>query len=251
VVLAVGFVLVGLIVLEGALTLLALMVRTSDQGSQTITVPGRALTISAGSGDVHVIGGTDAAPHVAWTSHYSFIDPKVTVRQVGNELKVSTSCGSFTLLPVFCSTSIDVFVPAALDVSAASSAGDVTVSGISGAVTLESSAGDVRFDDITGAVDAHSSAGDVVGRGLRSTVVTARSDAGDVRLTFVVPPTQVKADSSAGDVRITLPGDERLYAVDAGTSAGDTNVGVKTSSESPYAVSAHSSAGDVAVQYPG
>ena len=248
--LAIGGIVAGLAILEGALAMLGLMLHTTASGAQSLTGITHTLAVTSDSGDVHLVGSADGQPHVTWTSHYSIRKPHVTVRQEGNRVVLTSGCGIWLgVIPGLCSTDIEVALPAETDVTVDSSAGDVSAVGLSGALRLSSGAGDVSVDDVSGAITARSSAGDVTGRHVRSARVDARSDAGDVRLTFAAEPDVVRAESSAGDVVITLPAGERLYAVEAGTSAGDTHNSVRTSSESPYVVTAHSSAGDVTVRY--
>ena len=248
--LAIGGIVASLAIVEGALTLLGLMLHTTASGTQSLTGITHTLAVTSDSGDVHLVSSADGQPHVTWKSHYSIRRPHVTVRQEGDRVILTSGCGVWLgVIPGMCSTAIEVALPADTAVTVDSSAGDVSAVGLTGALRLSSGAGDVLVDDVSGTITARSSAGDVLGRRVRSARVDARSDAGDVRLTFAAEPDVVRAESSAGDVVVTLPAGERLYAVEAGTSAGSTYKSVRTSSESPYVVTAHSSAGDVTVRY--
>ena len=248
--LAIGGIVAGLAVVEGALALLGLMLHTTTTGAQALTGLAHTVAVTSDSGDVHLVNSADGQPHVTWKSHYSIRKPHVSVRQEGNRIVLSSGCGTWLgVMPGLCSTEIEVALPTDSDVTVDSSAGDVSAVGLTGPLRLSSSAGDISVDDVSGTLTARSSAGDVTGHRVRSARVDARSDAGDVQLTFAAEPDVVRAESSAGDVVVTLPSGERLYAVDAGTSAGDTHNSLRTSSESPYTVTAHSSAGDVTVRY--
>jgi DUF4097 and DUF4098 domain-containing protein YvlB len=98
---------------------------------------------------------------------------------------------------------VTLTVPADVDVTAKSSAGRVSATGLEGSADLESSAGRVDVRDHSGELRAHSSAGVVVVEGLASDDAEISSSAGTVDVTAVEPPRNLVAESSAGDVTVT------------------------------------------------
>ncbi|HEY1967134.1 MAG TPA: DUF4097 family beta strand repeat-containing protein [Pseudonocardia sp.] len=113
-------------------------------------------------------------------------------------------------------------------------------------VTLRNGAGDITVTGFAGPVDARTSSGGVRGRQLTAKTVTAKSEAGDVELSFTQPPDQVDASSSAGDVEIKLPGGVG-YDVRAHTSTGEPEVNVRQQDDSPHKIEAKTSAGSVQI----
>jgi DUF4097 and DUF4098 domain-containing protein YvlB len=128
-----------------------------------------------------------------------------------------------------CITDYRIEVPRELAVEIDTEAGDVSVSGVGGSVTIDADVGDV---DATA---------------LAAATVKATSDAGDVRLSFATAPTSLVADSGAGDVELVLPRGE--YAVETESDAGDTSVsGLIRYDLAPHSVEASSDAGDVTIR---
>ena len=160
---------------------------------------------------------------VSWTMRA----PRLTQRMDGGTLVVRSSCP----FGFGCSGRVRLEVPASVD------------------VRVHSSAGAVRADGLSGAVDLSTSAGSVRGTQLKSTVVRATSSAGSVRVELTAEPTRVVASSSAGSVTVLLPQGSATYRVSATTSAGSSQVDVRTDPASDRVVDVHSSAGSVRVAY--
>jgi hypothetical protein len=223
-VLAAGVVFSLALIAYGVLWLVAVLGRTSEERRSTLPASGGRLVVSAGSGDVLVVAGGGDQVEVTAHLRYGLRAPRLEQTAGADGVRLSADCGFWALN---CSVAYTVAVPAGLPVEARSSAGDVTVRGLSRPVRVQSSAGDVR------------------GIGLRSTDVTAGSSAGDVRLSFTDAPRRVEARTSAGDVELLLPGGG--YRVDADSGAGDVRVDVPQDPGSDRWIRARSSAGDVRV----
>lgn len=193
----------------------------------------RVVDVDVAAESVVVVAGTAASTDVRLdrTISWSWKKPTFSQRQEGDRLVVRSSCPfSFGR---GCGGTVRLVVPPATTVRAATSAGAVRATGLSGVLVLNSSAGSVEAT------------------GLRSPDVTATSSAGSVRLTFSVAATKVRADSSAGSVEVALPQGTESYRVNADSSAGSTDVTVRTDPAAHRALDVQSSAGSVRVGYAG
>ena len=172
--------------------------------------------------------------------------PDVSWRVEGSTLFYDGNCRWFDSR---CGIDVGLRTARNARIAASISGGDVEVQGMTGQLDLRSDSGEVHVDDSTGDMNLASSGGDVQGRRLGAERVTAESSGGDVRLEFSGVPREVVADSSAGDVEIVLPPGPAAYRVDTTSSAGDTNVGVRTDPNSNRSIRVSSSAGNVTVRY--
>ena len=162
---------------------------------------------------------------IAW----SLKRPTISQRREGDRLVVRSSCPA--QIGRGCSGTVRLLVPPDTEVRASSSAGSVRVVGLAGTVQLDSSAGSVEAID------------------LFSANLSASSSAGSVSLSFAAAPTLVSATSSAGTVEVLVPRGNETYRVDAGSSAGSSDVSVRTDPGSPRVLRARSSAGSVRIDY--
>ena len=126
-----------------------------------------------------------------------------------------------------CGIAYDVTVPPSLAVTVVDNAGEVTVSGIAGAVDVTAAAGHVEGDD------------------LRAPSVRVQASAGAVNLTFAAPPDEVTAHSNAGEVTVAVPSGS--YAVDASTKAGARTMNVPDDPAAKRRLRVSSNAGAVMV----
>jgi Putative adhesin len=189
-----------------------------------------ALSVSSQCGSVTVDAGGSGATTVRASLRWSFGKPVLTETESGGTTRLKVRCPLIDL-GVGSALDLRVTLPSDTVVTVSSSAGDVDVTGLSGALTLDSSAGSI------------------VASGLSSARVSARSSAGDVQLAFVDPPQAVVASSSAGGVTVLVPRAGVSYQVDSSSSAGSTDVAVPTDPQATRTIRASSSAGDVTVGY--
>jgi hypothetical protein len=169
-------------------------------------------------------------------------------RRSDGTLALSSSCP--ILFGGSCDVDYEIAVPAGTAVRVDAGGGDVVAEDLVSTlpVQLASSAGDVTVTGVTTpALRLRSSAGDVDASGVRADSVAAESSAGDVVLSLRSTPRRVDVDSSAGDVELVLP--DETYRIDARTSAGDVDDrGVRTDPSSPRVIHARSSAGDITIE---
>jgi DUF4097 and DUF4098 domain-containing protein YvlB len=114
------------------------------------------------------------------------------------------------------------------------------------AVRVHTGAGAIRLTGLTGDVTADTAAGEVEGTGLGSAHTSVHSRAGRISLGYRAAPSTVDVQTAAGEVEIRLPGTES-YAVDAGTTAGETTIGVPTDPAADRKITAHTVAGKVTI----
>jgi hypothetical protein len=163
VVAAVGAVLLGLIALGAGLLVGALSGKgplgqtRTEQLSTTTTTDAVRVDNSCGPVKVREGGGGVVRTQARVTTRFG-TTPRVTSREEGGRVVVSTHCGSL----FGGSVELTVEVPPAAEVNAQSSAGSVQADGLSGALTLSSSAGSVSGVALRSAqVNDQSSAGSV------------------------------------------------------------------------------------------
>jgi hypothetical protein len=193
-----------------------------------VSEPVQKVIVASDAGDVDVVATDTDRITISQTMRWLTHEPSPERTVADGVLRLNDSCGGSWA--VFrCETNYRIEVPRDLAVEVDVDAGNVSVSGVAGAVSLRSDAGDLEG---TGLVSAH---------------VKATTDAGHVELAFATAPTAIEAASDAGDVTIELPSAE--YAIDAGTDAGDTSVdGIVSYDLAAHSVSAHSDAGDVTIR---
>ena len=165
---------------------------------------------------------------IAW----SLKKPSFTEQQEGDTLVIRSSCG--ITFGRGCSGKVHLVVPADVRVHAHSSAGYVGVTGLTGPLDLSSSAGHV--DGVR--LASHGRAGRLLGR-LGRAVLQRGADLGEGDL-------QRGLGRGPGAAPAT-----RAYRVDADSSAGSSDVSVRTDPSSSRTIVAHSSAGSVDVSYGG
>jgi Putative adhesin len=227
VLLVVGGLVVVALVGYGVLQIASWVGLTTVTEETSLTPRGDQLRVDA-DGDVQLVPRSGTDVRVRTTAKYGVWRPKLEAVTDDAGVRLRSHCSPLTSS---CSVSYRVEVPAGITkVQVNSSAGnvDVTAAGISDAL-LQSSAGDVRAE-------------------LAGGTVTAKSSAGEVRLTFTAPPDSVTAESSAGDVLVELPATPGGYRVTADSSAGTTEVSVPRNDESSRRIDVHSSAGDARVR---
>ncbi len=226
---------------------------------QTYSEQVSRIEIYTNSGDVEIVSTPGQDVLVERRSRVSSGAPRYDEGVSGDTLRLDARCPSIDwfLFGPICDIQYIVQVPAGVDVSAATDAGDMFVRDLDGDVELTSDAGDMDLSDLSGDLVAYTDAGNIQALGLTSAAVDVTSDAGDLDLDFQQPPDVVSAQTDAGDIEIALPdeldpdGDQVSYVVDVFTDAGDTVVDVAYDSQSSRTITALTDAGDVLIRYRG
>jgi hypothetical protein len=142
-----------------------------------------------------------------------------------------------------CQSEYVLQVPAATEVEARADSGDVTVAGLTGAVSLTSGSGDLELRDASGRVRVTTNSGDVTATALRSSSVEAQTNTGDVTLAFAAPPGQAAVTTNTGDIELAVP--PGRYRTSADTVSGRRDVTVPGDTASSSALTVRSNSGDV------
>jgi len=240
----VAIVAVGVGVLNAAAALARKTERTHGVFPGTV----RSVDISSSGGSIHLIGGEGSETTVDALIGLGLGRPSHREELEGDRLVIrSGDCG--VLAGSSCSVDYTIHAPQGVHVTAASSGGDITVSGAN--VDLSSSGGDVTLHGVTTEARVHSSGSNVTTHGLVGDSVDVESSGGDVTLSFAAPPMQVVADSRGGSVVIEVPDTPDTYRVVTYSSGGDATTRIRTDPTSSRLIHASSSGGDVSVLYRG
>jgi DUF4097 and DUF4098 domain-containing protein YvlB len=116
-----------------------------------------------------------------------------------------------------------------------------------GPLTVDRLTGDITAESLTGPLDLRSQAGEITGHALRTEVLRAESEDGDVRLELVVPPRTVEITAENGEVDLAVPA-ATAYRVDARADTGLQRVLVPLDPGSPHSVRIDGDNGDVTVR---
>lgn len=217
---------------------------TAKQSSRGFTAPDGALTLLVDN-DVAVVPGKagrltvqrwltgKATQRAEWTLH-------------GDTLTLTAPCHGMS---VNCGARYRVAVPPDLALRVSTHYGDVSVRGMTNGVDVDGTNGDIDLSGDSGAIRIASAYGDVSGERLGSTDVLARSQNGDVRLSFATTPKRVGVTSTYGDVDLAVP--KGSYHVATRTRYGDVRSAVSDDPASDRSLAVSSDNGDVVVRTAG
>jgi hypothetical protein len=207
-----------------------------------------SLDVAVDSGSLTVVG-TDSDT-ITVTARISDGLRPTTVRQEIVDDRLELRGGCFAILTSFCNVAFTVELPETMSVRARLGNDDIRLTNVRGDVDAHTENGIVRVQGADGArLVLASDNGDVVADGLRSPVVDADSDNGDVDLSFVEAPTAVEATSDNGDVDVAVPDDGTAYAVTTSSGNGSSAAPIRTDPSSDRSITAKSGNGDVQVVY--
>ncbi|MDQ1288019.1 MAG: hypothetical protein QG622_1584 [Actinomycetota bacterium] len=263
------------ILLAGTASVVIHLLRQSR--TTTTTVPGQVtrLVADTGTGDIRIKAGEPGAPTtVTRKIQWVFSEPSVTVQERSGVLTLGASCprNGFSS----CNTDFTVTVPAGTALDVTTGTGEVSTSGISGAVSVTTGVGDISLAESSstnvlvktgtgevtlsgdrppsapapgsaepagGTVSVETGPGDVVLTDVAASNVKVRTGGGQVTVSGGTPGGRVEARSGVGDVKIELR--ETPAGVTVHTGAGEIDVIVPTGTS--YAVDTHSGTGETAV----
>jgi hypothetical protein len=212
-----------------------------------ITTPITAVNVSSGAGSVHIEGTTDSTVTIDASISDGLFPPSHHETVQGDRLMVSSHCQN--VVNSFCKVDYTIRVPQATAINVHSAGGAISISSITGRLSLSSSGGGVHVTGGSGDMRLRSSGGSISAIGITSSTVDADSSGGGIHLTFQQSPTNVKVSSSGGGVHVELPGTSDGYAVDAKSSGGSTHNDVRTDPASARVIRARSSGGGVRINY--
>jgi Putative adhesin len=203
-----------------------------------IAGPVKSLQVNADAGHVVVTTGSGDGVTVHRVVHYRHGTPHPGQQLTDGTLTFSEGCSR-------CRVDYDLTVPASVSVRARTGSGRIEVSGVAGDVSAGSDSGSITIEGAGGRLTAGTDSGSIRATGVRSTVATASSDSGSIRLEFAVAPRNVRATNDSGSVRLAVPGGP--YNVDVHTDSGGRHIAVPTAPTSPAKLYLRSDSGSVTV----
>jgi hypothetical protein len=237
--------LVVLVCGTGAVQMLSQVVRATLERTSTITPATDRFVLDADVGDVTLTPSADAQVHVRTIVRHGLGEPELVEESTPTGVRLDVHCNN--QLASSCDVEYVVEVPPAFEVQVDGTAGDVVASRLTGPVTVDRLAGDIAVFDMAGPLDLRTTTGEITAEGLRSEVVRAESETGDVRLELLAAPRSLDVESTSGEIDLAVPGDTG-YRIDADTQAGDERVMVVTDPTSPRIIRADGVVGDVSIR---
>jgi hypothetical protein len=214
----------------------------------TITEPVTSLNVQSYGAPIEITTGTGPDVTVAEAVTYPNGDssPAVTAQVTGGQLILAApSCADSP-----CSVGFTVTLPTRVPVTAASSGGDIIISGAAGAsldsggpvfvdsaaganvdsgggvvqaariygqLTVSTEGGPLTISGLTGALHADTGGGTLNAEGISAPATAVTTEGGDARLGFATAPDSVQVDTGGGAADLTVPGGPyALTADDAG-----------------------------------
>ncbi len=244
VVVAAAALFVVLVCGSGVFALLSEVMNHTVERTSTFTPATSRVQIDA-DGDVVVGPSSDGQVHVHTRVRYGLGEPDLVEESTPAGIRLDASCTEFPAGP--CDVRYAIEVPPSFEVAIDGADGDVTASRLSGPLTIDRVTGDITVLDLTGRLDLRSATGEINGESLRTEVLRADSDTGDLRLELLVAPQSVDATTETGEITLAVPADT-TYRVDAGSDSGDERVLVPLDPASTRTLHASSDTGDVTVR---
>ncbi len=200
------------------------------EGSRTIDSQGiDSLAIVVDAGDVTLQGGDRRDVAVEYVKQSSSVQADLsklhfrTTRSDGTLRLRSEWNGSDNPFASRPQVDVDATVPTALSVARVETkAGDVSITDVSGDVSLQSAAGDVDAKRVSGTVDAETEAGDLRIKD-PNTIGDLRTETGDVRADVPAIDGETSVTTETGDVTVHVGSDVDADLV-ARTETGEVHV---------------------------
>jgi hypothetical protein len=214
---------------------------------KTLSVNGPAnLSVSTGSGYIHITPGPDGSVHIIGHVHSSMGwfggSPEERVRRVtdnppivqnGNSIEV----GQHTH---FENVSIDyvISVPRGTSVQANSGSGDLNISNLGAPLKAGTGSGDIEANDLTGDVQLNTGSGDIRAMVNGAHYVKAGTGSGTIRLQGITGG--LFAETGSGDIEVGgQPGDGWKL------ETGSGSVTLNTGNNAHFSLDASTGSGDV------
>lgn len=172
------------------------------------------LSVTTGSGNIHLIGGSDNQVHIVghihsshgWMSggnesieaHMQRIADNPPIVQNGNEIVIGEKRSSDLFRNI--SIDYDITLPRASNISANSGSGDVEIQDAGASLKAGTGSGSVRARGIRGAASLETGSGDIELSEAGSGDIKAETGSGSIRLSTISGG--LKAETGSGDIRI-------------------------------------------------
>ena len=213
--------------------------QASSSSSQQFQVSGTPLIqLNSNISDVTILAGSDATTvQLAVHKHAQVLNGSsaqaelnamhVTTTQSGNVIDIETEGNGVSEFLQHRWMDLTITVPANSDLDLTTSAGDVSVSGVSGAMDITSSAGDVTLNNSVLEENStiHSDAGDIKVNSVAGEAHTSiDTNAGDVDFKGSLGSgADLQVQTDAGDISLRLPASTNAH-LDATANVGDINI---------------------------
>jgi hypothetical protein len=191
----------------------------------------RTLQVDTSEGDVHLTGAPAGSPvTVVENVSESFAAAR---RRAENPrpgaLRLTYTCPSDASENIACRVSYDVTVPAGLQVTVNTDAGDVHATGLdSSQISLESGEGDVSATGLDSSeINLQTGEGDISAT-LRRPAANLRASSGEGSVTLMVPDVSYAVSASTGEGTVSYPSltidPHSLRRIDASSREGDVTI---------------------------
>ena len=115
-------------------------------------------------------------------------------------------------------------------------------------LTIRSEIGEVTVTEVTGPLSVTTDVGGLTARNIGSPTVRASSSVGDITLGLVTPPQQIEATTSTGDVTMDVPDDGAGYRVRTDTSVGSVSNELGSTPGADRVIEVSTSVGDITLR---
>lgn len=217
-----GLVFVLLVVLGGVIVA-ATNIRVGTVDLAADAAAGSRVTVDIPDAALEFQPGGDDQVHVRATGRYLGAQPRLTATTVDGVTTVTGGCPDQWF--GFCQLDVAVTLPASLPVTAQSTNGRITASGLTGPLRLATTNGAITASGTRDRIDLHTTNGAITVRDSSSREASATTTNGSVDLVFLDPPRNVEARSTNGSVTVRVPDDGAAYRVQARTTNGDVDTG--------------------------
>lgn len=205
------------------------------------------ISVSTGSGSIHLHPGSDAQIHIAGhvRANNSWLSGDVDsrVQQIANNPPIVQSGNNVTIgenqsRDLFRNISIDydITLPRTSDIRAHTGSGDIEIQDVGATLKAESGSGSVRARGIHGPADLQTGSGDIELQQTAGGDVRAQTGSGSIRLNGLSgglragtgsgdieaagqPTSDWKLNTGSGSIHLTL-GSSAHYTLNAGTGSG-------------------------------
>ena len=208
---------------------------------KTLSVsPNPEVTISTGSGYIHVSPGSDSQLHVighvhanrGWFDNNSNMDAQVKevaanppIHQNGNSIKIGEESHGFENLYRNISIDYDITLPKASTLKAGTGSGDMQIHDLDSGVSASSGSGDIKVQNIGANSKLETGSGSIDANGVRGAVYL-ETGSGDIRVQQTAAG-DVKAQTGSGSIRANgVAG-----GLKAGTGSGNIEINGQPTSD--------------------
>lgn len=207
-----------------------------------------ALNVNTGNGSITIERSSGSATYVTSSGSRGLVTPTDSEHVHHGTLTILSVCPS-SYFDNNCNRNYVIHVPANATVHARTGQGDIVVSGVNSAETLNADQGDIVVSGSPLSLWATTGQGSINAKELRSASVYVNSIQGDINMNFASPPITATVLSAQGTIEIIVPKGPDLYHVIAITDQGSRVVDVPQDTESHRLIKATTLQGDVFVRY--